>query len=509
MKKHMIKQVISLFICISLCFTVVYPVPAKASTTEIIKISDETFHNSVPKISVVTADGNGSTLEKSDGYVDAHITITDTDGTELSDDVSFKVRGNTTALYWINKKSFTFKFAKKKDVLGMGKGKKWAIVANAFDPTLLRNYLAFETADELEIPYTSMHKFVELWLDGSFRGNYVLFEPVQQGADRVDIDIESNGGMKDFLVEYETETAMVNPSDTYFKAANVRFIATDPDEPSEDQISYMQNVLSDIITTLQSGSEEQIREIIDTSSFAKYYLLNEYFKTFDFSVTSVFFYYKDGKLFAGPPWDYDLSMGNTNSELAGRCREANSSSGIFADKNLFAYIARKSWFKEIVKQEYEAHYDYFSHIHTDGGILDTMHLTYRGTIDRNYSEAGWRASKWWINIQRQPDKTYDENYAFLKNWLAERYNWFEEYLEPFYREYIIGDTDGNGEIDICDVTQIQRFLIGFYYDQDYSVRGNVTGDELSIVDATEIQRYLIGLKNSLCIGEKNKAKFAN
>lgn len=142
--------------------------------------------------------------------------------------MNIKVRGNTTALYWVDKKSFTFKFSKKKDVLGMGKGKKWAIVANTFDPTLLRNYLAFETANELEIPYTSNHKFVELWLDGSFRGNYVLFEPVQQGEDRVDIDIKSNNGMKDFLVEYETETAMQNPNDTYFKAANQRFIELIP-----------------------------------------------------------------------------------------------------------------------------------------------------------------------------------------------------------------------------------------------------------------------------------------
>jgi len=503
----MTKTVISLFICISLCFTIVFSISAKATSIENNIYSDRFFQNSVPKITVVTEDGNGCSLEKSDGYVNAHITITDTDGTELTDDVSFKVRGNTTALYWIDKKSFTFKFAKKKDVLGMGKGKKWAIVANSFDPTLLRNYLAFETANELEIPYTSNHKFVELWLDGSFRGNYVLFEPVQQGSDRVDIDIESNDGMKDFLVEFETETAMVNPNDTYFKAANVRFIATDPDEPSEAQISYMQEVLSDIITTLQSGSEEQIREKIDTSSFAKYYLLNEYFKTFDFSVTSVFFYYKDGKLYAGPPWDYDLSMGNTNGELAGRCREANSSQGVYADKNLFVYLADKSWFKEIVKNEYEEHYDFFAHIHTDGGVLDTLRSTYTATIDRNYGEAGWRASKWWINIQRQPDKTYDENYAFLKNWLAERCDWFEEYFEPFYREYIIGDTDGNGEVDICDATHIQRILAEFYYDSNYVIRGNVTGDELSIIDVTEIQRYLVGFKNMYSIGEKDKAKF--
>lgn len=327
----------------------------------------------VPKIVVNTENGNGCELEKSDDYVNAEISITDLDGSSLEDSVSFKVRGNTTSLSWIEKKAFTFKFSKKKDVLGMGKGKKWALIANAFDPTLLRNYLAFETARELGLEYTSNQKFVELWLDGSFRGSYVLYEPVQAGADRVDIDVESNDGMKDFLVEYETETAMANEEDTYFKAENIRFIAQEPEDPNDAQLEYLQNTLGDIIKALKTGDKETIEEKVDLPSFVKYYILNEYFKTYDFSVTSVFFYYKDGKLYAGPPWDYDLSMGNENANLSSqRCKSANSPEGVFADVNLLAFIAKKDWFKDMVKSEYEVHYDYFSNIHTEGGILDTI-----------------------------------------------------------------------------------------------------------------------------------------
>lgn len=81
----------------------------------------------VPQIRVVTEDGNGTELQKDDGYVDADVTITDIDGTTLEKEASFKVRGNTTALSWVLKKAFTFKFEKKTDVLGMGKGKKWAL----------------------------------------------------------------------------------------------------------------------------------------------------------------------------------------------------------------------------------------------------------------------------------------------------------------------------------------------------------------------------------------------
>ena len=114
----------------------------------------------VPRIVVTTANGNGTSLLKSDGYVNANISITDMDGSVLSDACTIKVRGNTTAFDSIPKKAYTFKFEKKKDVLGMGKGKKWALLANCYDPTLLRNYLANDMAADLGLDYTCQQQFV-------------------------------------------------------------------------------------------------------------------------------------------------------------------------------------------------------------------------------------------------------------------------------------------------------------------------------------------------------------
>ena len=142
-------------------------------------------NSTVPKIEITTDAGNGLSLEKADGYVGAHIKITDADGSMTDDAITLKVRGNSTAMEHVTKKSFNFKFAKKTEVLGMGKGKKWAMLANCFDPTLLRNYLAFDLAQELGLPYTSQQRYAELWLDGSYRGCYTVYEPVQEGRDRV------------------------------------------------------------------------------------------------------------------------------------------------------------------------------------------------------------------------------------------------------------------------------------------------------------------------------------
>ena len=75
----------------------------------------------VPRVYVTTDDGNGNTIEKADGYVGANVKIEDVDGSVLEDKASFKVRGNSTAL--AEKKPFTFKFSKKKDVLAWARAR--------------------------------------------------------------------------------------------------------------------------------------------------------------------------------------------------------------------------------------------------------------------------------------------------------------------------------------------------------------------------------------------------
>ncbi len=447
----------------------------------------------VPQIRVTTEDGNGTELEKADDYVNAHITIMDTDRSVLEDDCQFKVRGNSTAMTHIKKKPFTFKFAKKKDVLGMGKGKKWALLSNPYDPTLLRNYLTFELARELRIEYTSEQKFVELWVDGSYRGCYCLYEPVQEGKDRVNIDIESNDGKKDFLLEYESGR---NEDDvTYLTVDGLRFAASDPDEPSEDQVAYMTEKLTEVFSVCKNGTPEEIAEVIDVDSFVRYYLLNEFVKNMDFGFSSAFYYYKDGKLYAGPPWDYDLSTGNLNPDIGSTsAANANKTDGLIQQNaNIYRYFGKKDWFMEKVKDTYSEHAEYFASIGAQGGLLDQYYAANKGVIDRNYTV--WRIYQM-LNYQKPPFPTYQPNLDYLRNWLYERDQWMADSFGIYDYEYRVGDADGNSNVEINDVTIIQRLLLDMVKDDDgmIALRSSLSGNELSIADATIIQRYLAEMK---------------
>ena len=116
----------------------------------------------------VTQEGvSGVTLTKPQGYVTATIEIVDPSGeneTLLDEGATIKVRGNTTALG--AKRPYNVKLSSKQDVLGMGKGKKWCLLANMYDKSLMRNRMAFDFARALGMQYIPDCRMVDVCVEG-------------------------------------------------------------------------------------------------------------------------------------------------------------------------------------------------------------------------------------------------------------------------------------------------------------------------------------------------------
>lgn len=417
------------------------------------------------RIYINTKSGNGNQLEKADGYEKAEIAVVsaaDENGkhTVLSQSGKIKVRGNSTSL--AEKKPFNIKFDKKQNVLGMGSGKKWCLLANCFDPSLMRNYVAFETARELGLAYTPDISFAEVWLDDTFKGCYLVAEPIESGSARIDIDTDADDFMIEFeayrdeeLVSYITsdngslrfavsEPEMPDPSD--YKADEAEIYKADLEaynlriEEISDKINY-------ITETVKNGSYDEMCEVIDMDSFVDYYVLNEIMKTCDFGWSSVNFYYSDGKLHAGPAWDYDLSSGNTNTEYPSLVTsesekaytekyadfETNSSpEGMYAaDCNFYVYLTANDEFMNDVKDVFLEEQDYINNLVKDGGMLDSIYSENAEMFERNFVSAenggaGWVVSKSYADTMRIPDSTYEENYKYFRNWLSARNDYLYE-----------------------------------------------------------------------------------
>ncbi|MDE5583692.1 MAG: CotH kinase family protein [Ruminococcus sp.] len=441
-----------LFLCI-LSLIMVLTIPCVSAFAE-----DNYSAGDYTRIYINTTDNIGLTLYKSQGYVPTDIVIVSTDGNVIHQSGQVKVRGNSTAL--AAKKPYTIKFDKGVNVLGMGKAKKWALLASCFDPTFLRNDLALDLGRKISLPYTSDHQYAEMWVDGKYRGCYEIIEPVADGSSRVDIDVDKNNGCGDFLVQYEL--SRYDDGSVYCNSDNMRFEIKSPDITSEEQLMYVQEELAKIIRIVKTKNFEEIEKVIDVDSFAKYYLINEYFKNVDFGFSSAFFYYKNGLLYAGPPWDYDITAGNLNYLYSENARLCLDTTGLFVANCLFyTYLMECRDFKNAVRHIYAEKYEYFEDIYVSGGVIDQTVAEYQPLFQRNFDDAEWEITTQYDWLMRQPDATYEENVEYLRNWLSDRNDWMSQYFDIYGEDiYELGDINDYGGINVADLIKLQRYVMG-------------------------------------------------
>jgi len=374
---------------------------------------------------ITTADGMGLNLEKSDGYVPATVQIAEAGSITVTDtDAKFKVRGNSTAQG--AKKPYNIKFSEKQDLFGMGKAKKWCLLAECYDPTLLRNAISRDFAQELGLAFTAEYTFAEVYIDGVYNGLYLLSEAVETGKSRVAID--TDGG--DFLVEYNRDRTEdgVTYVTVEVNGETHRFEVDEPEELTREQLAYITAALQALVQTAAAGDWEALTAIADMDSFAAYYLLNEFLKTTDCPAYSTYFHLVDGIWYAGPVWDYDLCAGNyspyTHSEYG---NNGASWEELWCNRLLFGLLTEYDEFNALVWEKFLAERDYFTKLWAEDGLIDTMIAQYEPQLMRN--AARWDPSVRYGEIEYPPKETYGENVEYLRTWLKKRCRWLESYWE--------------------------------------------------------------------------------
>ena len=231
--------------------------------------------------------------------------------------VEVKGRGNSTWTYF-EKKGYQIKFDKKTSVLGMGQAKKWVLLANAADETLLHNTLAFDLAARLDMTFVTEFQYIDLWIDGEYRGNYILGEKVELGSTRLNLeDPQATLFEHDFSFYYDEDYWFFNDRMGKYFTVKETNIDDSNAEAVQAAIDAFQDSVDELMSYLYSTPAKEVtlsklETMIDVDSFAKYYLINEYCGNWE-SVASSFYWYQDGLddvLHLGPVWDFDCSMGN-------------------------------------------------------------------------------------------------------------------------------------------------------------------------------------------------------
>ncbi len=264
----------------------------------------------LPRIDIAL---NGTTLDeigkqsKDVIYYDNLLSVDYGDKVDSFSRVQIKGHGNSS---WIQpKKSYQIKFDDDYSFLGLPPTKKWILIANYLDESLLRNDAAFYVDRMLGSPYARQGEFADLYVDGEYSGLYYVTSKIR--IDKTEIDLRDPNGI---LVELDY--LHFNANDTQFYDKGVSLIASDivsEDNYSEATSDFAAS-FAKLMTAAKNRDYASVTDLLDVESAARYYLLSEFTVDPDAYVTS-FYMYKDGitdKIHFGPAWDFDYAFGNHN-----------------------------------------------------------------------------------------------------------------------------------------------------------------------------------------------------
>lgn len=414
----------------------------------------------ISRVYVVTNSDAKITKEKK---TDASLTVISANGAIKTTSYfgTIKLRGNSTAL--ADKPAYNISFDKKQQVFtNAEKGKKWSLLANAYEKSLMRNKLGMDFGRALGNVASPEEHYCDVYIDGKYMGNFVISEPADN--ERSGIEYDDSDESPDILFELEMERS--EEGVLYFRpeeGLGTRFVTEDLEDFIDDN-SYVtmskytqwQTTLKNFEKALQTSSKTDEFEYMDVESFVDMYIANEYFNTADFGYSSVKFYitYDENNkptIHAGSLWDFDLSAGNYGG--AEEVRKYD----IFRAQSVNPWFSRlmgNSDFSNMVKEKYEEMQPVIQNIYKDNKlgrsqinqIYDEIELSRK----RNYSPvsaggAGWSETTLdsgeryytysYGNVSPYNTYTYDQHVDFLRDWLQKRNEWICTQWGIDYTEY--------------------------------------------------------------------------
>ncbi len=171
----------------------------------------------VGTVYIDTASGSIATVTNSSEHTTSEsgtVMVVNADGTLEYDGALEKIsgRGNATWSTGNVKNPYNIKLAASTKLLGMPKAKKWCLLANSGDGSLIKNQLTYDFADYIGIRYQTHCKPVDLYINQQYYGSYSLAEKAEIKSNRVNVtDNYENLEIANGTVDEATGT--VTPAD--------------------------------------------------------------------------------------------------------------------------------------------------------------------------------------------------------------------------------------------------------------------------------------------------------
>ena len=433
---------------------------------------------SVPRIDINTV--GGVSISSKEVYLDAEIII---DGAgvfpSMTDSVQVQGRGNTS---WSSnpdaKNPYRLKFSHKVSPLGLTKGKNWVLLANKMYGSMLTNAIGMKAASLLETDACNHIIPVDLYVNGTYKGSYNLTEKVGFSNNSVQIDDESVAALLELDNHYDEADGQKFYTWPYLIPVNIK-------EPEFDEgttqltLNIIKNRVNAFVKDLLN--HENITDYIDVESAVRFLMLNDFILNYEILQPKSAFCYnenmldEDSKFRFGPVWDFDWAFGySTNHSYYFAPTDVDFYTNISLSHYKFFYFMRQD--PTVARRCYEIWSEFM-----DGGLDELCefcydYLQYVTPSLANNKGAGLDNT----NYVTQADRAV--------TWLRQRANDLYQTLKQ--EQPRPGDVNGDGEVNIDDVTILIDYLLRG--DNPDSVAADVNTDgEINISDVTGIIDILL------------------
>lgn len=370
--------------------------------------------------------------------------------------IGIEIRGQSSQMFPMKSYSIELRDAAgssvDKSLFGMPKEADWVLYAPYTDKTLMRNFLAYTLSNELG-HWAAHCRFVEVVINGDYKGIYVFMERIKRGSGRVNIaklnttDVSGDAVTGGYIFSLDKEpngwfSSFTSPGSTNQNKRQFSYVYPKPENIVQAQKDYLKSFVDSFEYAL-AGRDYQdkingVRKFADLNSFIDYFIVNEVSRNVDGYRLSTYLYKdrnsRDRKIYAGPVWDYDLAFRNANycdgSNTTGWAYQFNfvcpgDGAGLIPfwwerlmSDTAFTSDLRCRWKEKRQSTISLTHLNY---------LIDSVVTLTAEARTRHFQR--WPILGQYIWPNPQPiATTYSGEISYLKEWLNNRLNWIDNNL---------------------------------------------------------------------------------
>ncbi len=364
--------------------------------------------------------------------------------------ISIEMRGESS-LHLYDKKSYSIETQNPDGsnnnvaLLGLPKENDWVLYAPYGDKSLMRNVISYRLFEQMG-HYAPRTRFAELIINGDYKGLYVLTEKIKRDKRRVNImkpqpaGNDRNGITGGYLLRVDKLSKMpdeawwestVDPPIGGFSRTVFQFFDPEYDELNTRQKDYIIDYLFQFESAFAGpGFKDPVhgyRSYLDVASFIDLMILNEIAKDVDGFRLSHYFYKQHlvngAKLVQGPPWDYNLSFGN--SDYSPDIHETYN--WTYSYRNTIFWWARAMqdpWFQNQLHCRWDELYEETLSKDRMMELIDSIRSPLDGAIERNFER--WPILGIYIWPNYYVGESHAQEEEWLRSWILQRLSWIDQ-----------------------------------------------------------------------------------